>query len=81
MNCTIRSLYLCVTDMDRAIAFCTAFVEQAPIRKDPVYSIFDIHGFRLGLFAFKELKEEHTFGTNCLPSIETDRPEDCFSFT
>jgi predicted enzyme related to lactoylglutathione lyase len=58
--------------MDRAIAFYTAFFEQAPIRKDPIYSIFDIHSFRLGLFAYEKMHEEHTFGTNCLPSIQVE---------
>ena len=41
-------------------------------KSDNVYSVFDINGFRYGLFAYKEMNEEHSFGSNCLPSIEVD---------
>lgn len=68
----IRSLYLCVKDMDRAISFYENFFEQNPLVCDKIYSIFDINGFRLGLFAFNEVKEPHIYGNNCLPSIEVD---------
>ena len=60
MNCTVKSLYLCVRDMERAIRFYEA------------YSVFDIHGFRLGLFAYEKAGEKHIFGSNCLPSLEVD---------
>ena len=43
-----------------------------PVKEDNVYSVFDINGFRYGLFAYKEMNEEHSFGSNCLPSIEVD---------
>lgn len=72
MPARIRSLYLCVTDMARAIAFYEAFLEQPPVTRDPVYSVFDVGGFRLGLFAFAEKGERHTYGNSCLPSIEFD---------
>lgn len=72
MDWTIRSLYLCVKDMDRAIRFYEDFFEQAVMTKDRVYSIFDINGFRLGLFAYEEVQEPHSYGTNCLPSIEVE---------
>lgn len=75
MNCNIRSLYLCVLDMERAIDFYEAFFEQPVTVQDDVYSIFDIDGFRLGLFAFEKRQEPHTFGTNCLPSIEVESTE------
>ena len=58
--------------MDRAIDFYTNFFDKKPLIKDKIYSIFDIEGFRFGLFAYKEMKEKHTFGSNCLPSIEVD---------
>ena len=35
-----------------------------------IYSVFDINGFRLGLFAFEKMKEKYVFGNNCLPSVE-----------
>lgn len=68
----IKSLYICVDDMKRAIDFYTDFFEVKPIKEDTIYSVFEINGFRYGLFAYKEMKEEHTFGSNCLPSIEVD---------
>lgn len=72
MNCQIKSLYLCVKDMERAIAFYESFFEQEVTEKDEIYSVFNIHGFRLGLFAFEKMKEAHTFGSNCLPSISVE---------
>lgn len=72
MNCNIHSLYLCVTDMSRAIKFYQLFFEQEPIVTDEIYSIFDVNGFRMGLFAYKKMNEDHVFGNNCLPSIEVE---------
>lgn len=72
MKCSITSLYLCVTDMERALKFYTHFFELEPIIKDDIYSVYDINGFRLGLFAFQKMKEQHTWGSNCLPSIEVE---------
>ena len=71
----IKSLYIYVDDMQRAIKFYTKFFEKSPIKNDSVYSVFDIDGFRFGLFAYKEMNEVHTFGSNCLPSIEVDNIE------
>lgn len=75
MNCKIKSLYLCVKDMDRAIAFYEKFFEKPVTIKSDIYSIFDIDGFSLGLFAFEKVHEEHTYGSNCLPSIEVESIE------
>lgn len=75
MKCNIRSLYLCVKDMERAIQFYEHFFEQEVTKKDDVYSIFDINGFRLGLFAYEKMKEHHVFGSNCLPSIDVENIE------
>jgi len=69
MNCRIASLYICVNDMERAIRFYEEFFEQPAAETDHVYSVFDIRGFRFGLFAYQRMNEEHTFGSNCLPSI------------
>ena len=71
----IKSLYICVNDMERAIDFYTNFFEKAPIKNDSIYSVFDVDGFRFGLFAYKKMNEPHTFGSNCLPSIEVDNIE------
>lgn len=29
----------------------------------------------MGLFAFEKMQEEHSYGSNCLPSIEVDNVE------
>ncbi len=55
--------------MDRAISFYEKFFEKSVTEKDEIYSVFDINGFRLGLFAYQKMNEEHTFGSNCLPSV------------
>ena len=34
-----------------------------------------LRGLRLGLFAYKMMREEHTYGSNCLPSIEVESLE------
>lgn len=72
MEFHINSLYLCVKDMDRAINFYEDFFEQKVTEKSDIYSVFDVNGFRLGLFAFEKMNEQHTFGSNCLPSISVD---------
>lgn len=72
MNCNIRSMYLCVEDMDRAILFYEDLFEQPVTSRDHIYSVFDIQGFRLGLFAYHLMNEEHIYGSNCLPSLEFD---------
>lgn len=72
VKCTINSLYLCVEDMERAINFYENFFEKNVTEKDDIYSVFDINGFRLGLFAYKKMDEKHEFGSNCLPSIEVE---------
>jgi len=71
----IRSMYLCVRDMERAIQFYRRFLEANPIEKDEIFSVFDVGGFRLGLFAYGKMGEAHTFGDNCLPSIEVESQE------
>ena len=70
MNITIRSCYLCVTDMQRAIRFYETLLERPVTEHSELYSVFDTGGFRLGLFAFQLAGEVHTYGTNCLPSLE-----------
>lgn len=66
----ISSLYVCVDDMERAINFYEELFEKAVTVRDEIYSVFDINGFRYGLFNYKKMKEKHTFGNNCLPSLE-----------
>lgn len=72
MNCKISSLYICVKDMERAIGFYEEFFEQAVKVRDETYSVFDIGGFRFGLFAYQTMREDHQFESNCLPSISFD---------
>ena len=72
VNCRIESMYLCVNDMDRAVSFYEQFFEQRVTKKDEIYSIFDINGFRLGLFAYKKMNEEHIFGSNCFEFLNKE---------
>lgn len=72
MNCNIKSLYICVKNMDRAIAFYEAFFGQQITERDDIYSVFDINGFRFGLFAYEKMSEKHEFGSNCLPSVSVE---------
>ena len=91
MRFKICSLYICVKDMDRAIKFYEDFFEQPVTERDPLYSVFDINGFRFGLFAYQVVGEKHIFGSNCLPSVSVDdietlrrkmeRKELCFPLT
>ncbi len=71
-KCSIDSMYLCVRDMNRAIAFYERFLEMTVTERDSVYSVFDVNGFRLGLFAFERMNEPHAFGDNCLPSVRVE---------
>lgn len=72
MECTLRSLYLCVNDMQRALEFYENFLERPALIQDEIYSVFDIDGFRLGLFAYQKMGEAHCFGSNCLPSLQVE---------
>lgn len=75
MEFHIKSLYLCVKNMERAIKFYEELFERKVTEKDDIYSVFDVNGFRLGLFAFEKTDEPHTFGSNCLPSISVESLE------
>ena len=75
MKVHINSLYLCVKDMDIAIKFYEELIEQQVTERDDIYSVFDVNGFRLGLFAYEKKNEPHTFGSNCLPSISVESLE------
>ena len=91
MNCKIVSLYICVKNMERAIRFYEELFDQPVTEKDDTYSVFDINGFRFGLFSYQTMNEDHTFGSNCLPSIgfenvdvlkaKLDGKELCFPLT
>ncbi len=71
MNLTFRinSLYVCVKDIQRAIEFYEKLFGQKITEKDEIYSVFDIHGFRFGLFANHKMNETKAWGNNCLPSF------------
>lgn len=61
--------------MDRAIKFYEDFFEQPVTERDDIYSVFEIKSFRFGLFAYRNVREEHIFGSNCLPSISVENYE------
>lgn len=68
----IRSLYVCVKDMNRAINFYEKLLGQKVTERNDIYSVFDINGFRYGLFANYKTGEKKTFGNSCLPSLSVN---------
>lgn len=68
----IKSLYVCVKDMERAIQFYENLLGQKVTEKNEIYSVFDINGFRYGLFANDKMGEVKVWGNNCLPSLEVN---------
>ena len=72
MKCKIESLYICVKNLDRAVAFWEAFFERPIDRREQLGGMFDINGFRFMLFDYQAVGEKHIFGSNCLPSIEVE---------
>lgn len=59
--------------MDRAIGFYECLLGQRVTEKSNVYSVFDIDGFRYGLFAHEKMNEPKNWGNNCLPSLLVSR--------
>jgi len=68
----IKSLYVCVKDMKRAIKFYEKLLGQKVTEMDEIYSVFDINGFRYGLFLNQKVNEKKVWGNNCVPSIEVN---------
>lgn len=69
LNFEINSLYICVKDMERAIKFYESLLGQEVTERNEVYSVFDINGFRYGLFANEKVKQAKICGNTCLPSF------------
>lgn len=72
LDITLNSLYICVKNMDRAIKFYENFFGLPVFKKDKIFSIFNIKGFRFCLFNNSKMKENVTWGDNCLPSFEVN---------
>lgn len=75
MSCSIDSLYICVDDLERAIAFYEDFFEIKAKDKTKLGAHFDLGGFRFHLFAYREVHENHVYGSNCLPSVRFENVE------
>lgn len=75
MKLRLNSLYICVRDMKRALAFYEAFLGQKADTEDEIFSVFDIGGFRYCLFQPDRVNETVRWGDSCLPSFETDDME------
>lgn len=69
----LKSLYVCVKDMERAIRFYEYLLGQRVTEKSDIYSVIDIGGFRYGLFAHEKMNEPKSWGNNCLPSLSVSR--------
>jgi predicted enzyme related to lactoylglutathione lyase len=72
LNFSLNSLYICVKDMNRAIDFYESLLEQSVEKREEVFSVFDINGFRFCLFDNSKVQEKVNFGDNCLPSFEVN---------
>lgn len=72
LNFTLNSLYMCVKDMNRAIDFYEKLLEQSVEKRDEIFSIFNIDGFRFCLFNNSKVQEKVNWGDNCLPSFEVN---------
>lgn len=66
----INSLYVCVKDMKRAVAFYEKFFGEEVNTSDDRFSIFDINGFSFGLFDPRKDNEKCVLGNNIVPNIE-----------
>ncbi len=58
----LRSLYICVKNMERAIDFYENLLVQKVTEENNIYSVFDINGFRYGLFANEKMKWDKKWG-------------------
>ncbi|MDT8718344.1 VOC family protein [Clostridium sp. 19966] len=74
MNFEIKldSLYVCVKDMERAINFYEQLFNHKVYIKDEVFSVFQVGSFRFCLFDNSKVKEQVTWGDNCLPSFQVN---------
>lgn len=68
----LNSLYICVSDMNRAIGFYETLLDQSVEKRDEVFSVFNIHGFRFCLFDNSKVQEKVILGDNCIPSFEVN---------
>lgn len=58
--------------MNRAIDFYEKLLEQSVEKRDEIFSIFNIDGFRFCLFNNRKVQEKVNWGDNCLPSFEVN---------
>ena len=56
LNFKLNSLYICVKDMNRAIDFYEKLLEQSVEKRDEVFIVFNINGFRFLLFNNSNMK-------------------------
>lgn len=75
INLKLNSLYICVKDMNRAIDFYEKLLESSVQKRDEVFSIFNIDGFRFCLFNNSKVNEDVIWGDNCLLSFEVNDTE------
>ncbi|MGH4118224.1 VOC family protein [Clostridium sp.] len=76
---TMNSLYICVKDMNRAINFYEELLSQSVEKRDEVFSVFNIGGFRFCLFDNSKVQEKVNWGDNCLPSFEVNDMNELFN--
>ena len=76
MKPVLESAYICIEDMERAVAFYQWFLDRRAVKKGDSMYMFDIDGFRLFLFDHNRENEAVSYGDNCLLSFEVDDAEE-----
>lgn len=66
----MNSLYVCVSDMKRAIKFYEELFDTKCEAISEVRSVFNLDGFKYYLFNYAKDHENIIWGDNCVPSIE-----------
>jgi len=76
MKPQLEAAYICVEDMERAVAFYQWFLDRRGVKKNDSMYMFDIDGFRLFLFDYVRENEAVSYGDNCLLSFEVNNAEE-----
>lgn len=72
----INSLYVCVKDTKRAVAFYEEFFGKKIGNFDDRFSSFDIDGFSFGLFDLEKDNEKCVLGNNIISNIDVENVDD-----
>lgn len=68
----LRTVYIAVKNMDRAVDFYTDFLGMPPTMKAARYSLFRLGSSYLGLYAPGADNTTVNYGDNCIPVLESE---------